>query len=390
MSSEGIYHYVYRITNLVESKHYYGKRSSKIEPHLDLGKKYFSSSKDKNFIKDQKENPQNYKYKVVFICKSARRAIELETTLHDMFDVGRNQSFYNKVKQNGNGFDSTGIVVVKNSLGETFSVSVDDPRFISGELKHVNVGKITVKNSLGETFSVSVDDPRFISGELVGANAGNVIVKDIHGNTFSVSVDDPRYISGELKHVATDMVVVKNSLGNKFSVSKDDPRYSSGELVGIAKGMVVVKNSLGETFSVSKDDPEYISGELVGVNAGNVIVKNSLGETFSVSKDDPRFISGELVGVTTGMTVAKDIHGNTFSVSVDDPRYISGELKHAADGYKHTSEAKRKMSDRNKGTKLVYNIELDKSMRLKQEEAINLVKSNTGWKLGRKPKDVIY
>ena len=262
MSSEGIYHYVYRITNLVESKHYYGKRSSKIEPHLDLGKKYFSSSKDKNFIKDQKENPQNYKYKVVFICKSARRAIELETTLHDMFDVGRNQSFYNKVKQNGNGFDSTGIVVVKNSLGETFSVSVDDPRFISGELKHVNVGKITVKNSLGETFSVSKDDPGYISGELVGANAGNVIVKDIHGNTFSVSVDDPRY--------------------------------------------------------------------------------------------------------------------------------ISGELKHAADGYKHTSEAKRKMSDRNKGTKLVYNIELDKSMRLKQEEAINLVKSNTGWKLGRKPKDVIY
>ena len=230
MSSEGIYHYVYRITNLVESKHYYGKRSSKIEPHLDLGKKYFSSSRDKDFMRDQKENPQNYKYKVVFICKSARRAIELETTLHDMFDVGRNQSFYNKVKQNGNGFDSTGIVVVKNSLGET--------------------------------------------------------------------------------------------------------------------------------FSVSKDDPEYISGELVGVNTGNVIVK--------------------------------DIHGNTFSVSVDDPRYISGELKHAADGYKHTSEAKRKMSDRNKGTKLVYNIELDKSMRLKQEEAINLVKSNTGWKLGRKPKDVIY
>ena len=230
MSSEDIYHYVYRITNLVESKHYYGKRSSKIEPHLDLGKKYFSSSKDKNFIKDQKENPQNYKYKVVFICKSARRAIELETTLHDMFDVGRNQSFYNKAKQNGNGFDSTGIVVVKNSLGET--------------------------------------------------------------------------------------------------------------------------------FSVSKDDPGYISGELVGANAGNVIVK--------------------------------DIHGNTFSVSVDDPRYISGELKHVADGYKHTSEAKRKMSDRNKGTKLVYNIELDKSMRLKQEEAINLVKSNTGWKLGRKPRDVIY
>ena len=149
-----------------------------------------------------------------------------------------------------------------------------------------------------------------------------------------------------------------------FAESRYSILYPTNSLFVLSSCLVVVKNSLGETFSVSKDDPEYISGELVGVNAGNVIVKNSLGETFSVSKDDPGYISGELVGANADNVIVKDIHGNTFSVSVDDPRYISGELKHAADGYKHTSEAKRKMSDRNKGTKLVYNIELDKSMRL--------------------------
>ena len=43
MTSNIIYHYVYRITNLINNKHYYGKRSSKIEAKLDLGLKYYSS-----------------------------------------------------------------------------------------------------------------------------------------------------------------------------------------------------------------------------------------------------------------------------------------------------------------------------------------------------------
>lgn len=40
------FHYVYRITNLLENKHYYGSRSSK---ELDIGIKYFTSSKDISF-----------------------------------------------------------------------------------------------------------------------------------------------------------------------------------------------------------------------------------------------------------------------------------------------------------------------------------------------------
>ena len=50
------YHYVYRITNKVCRKHYYGVRSSNNHPKQDIGIQYFSSSYDKDFIKDQKEN----------------------------------------------------------------------------------------------------------------------------------------------------------------------------------------------------------------------------------------------------------------------------------------------------------------------------------------------
>ena len=108
MTSKIIYHYVYRITNLVENKHYYGKRSSKVHPKLDIGIKYFSSSKDKQFKQDQLDNPSHYKYKIICIKDSSQEAIELESRLHYLFDVGRNQSFYNRARQTKNGWDFAG------------------------------------------------------------------------------------------------------------------------------------------------------------------------------------------------------------------------------------------------------------------------------------------
>jgi hypothetical protein len=109
MTSNTIYHYVYRITNLVEKKHYYGKRSSKCDPKKDLGVKYFSSSTDKEFREDQKLNPQNYRYKIVARFNTSSKAITRESKLHSIFNVGVNPSFYNKVKQKSTWFDSTGI-----------------------------------------------------------------------------------------------------------------------------------------------------------------------------------------------------------------------------------------------------------------------------------------
>jgi sRNA-binding regulator protein Hfq len=102
-------HYVYRISNIKENKHYYGVRSSSIEPKLDLGVKYFSSSSDKEFINEQKENKYKFKYKIIKTFETRKEAINLEIFLHNKFDVGCNVSFYNKSKQSGNKFDRSGI-----------------------------------------------------------------------------------------------------------------------------------------------------------------------------------------------------------------------------------------------------------------------------------------
>ena len=103
------YNYTYRITNKIEGKHYYGKRSTDTIPSQHLGVKYFSSSKDVEFIKDQKNNPQNYKYKIIKMHDSAKAAIEHEIVLHNKFNVGKNTKFYNRCKQSAKGFDTTGI-----------------------------------------------------------------------------------------------------------------------------------------------------------------------------------------------------------------------------------------------------------------------------------------
>lgn len=92
------YHYVYRITHLVEGKHYYGVRSSNVHPSKDIGIKYFSSSTNKEFINEQKKNPQNFKYKVVRIYPDRERAALLEINLHAKFNVSHNESFINLAK----------------------------------------------------------------------------------------------------------------------------------------------------------------------------------------------------------------------------------------------------------------------------------------------------
>tara|TARA_B110000090_G_scaffold201325_1_gene243260 strand:+ start:213 stop:860 length:648 start_codon:yes stop_codon:yes gene_type:complete len=110
------YHYVYRITNTKINKHYYGTRSSRIEPSKDIGVKYFSSSSDVSFRDDQNNNPQNYKYTIVSEFDSRESAVELEVALHIKFDVGVNESFYNKAKQTSTGFDAFGIKRTKQQV----------------------------------------------------------------------------------------------------------------------------------------------------------------------------------------------------------------------------------------------------------------------------------
>ena len=58
--------YVYRITNILTNKHYYGSRTTKVKQGNTLQEdllSYQSSSRDKIFKADMKENSQNINLK---------------------------------------------------------------------------------------------------------------------------------------------------------------------------------------------------------------------------------------------------------------------------------------------------------------------------------------
>lgn len=102
------YHYTYQITNIKLQRHYIGVRSSKIHPFKDIGVVYFSSSIDKDFIANQKQNPYDYEYKILGLFASRRYAMQHEIELHETYDVARNPRFFNRARQTCTGFDWVG------------------------------------------------------------------------------------------------------------------------------------------------------------------------------------------------------------------------------------------------------------------------------------------
>jgi len=140
-----MYYYVYCITNTLINKHYIGYRKSKCLPKEDLGIKYFSSSRNKQFIKLQKEHPEIFQYSIIEIFDNHEDALSLEIALHDKFNVAANENYYNMSKQTSKKFSTTGI-----SLSESHKLKIGSA--ISGrtqtkEWVEKRINKITGKNN---------------------------------------------------------------------------------------------------------------------------------------------------------------------------------------------------------------------------------------------------
>ena len=154
-----MYHYVYKLEHIETKQFYIGSRTSVKHPSLDS---YMGSMKT--------WTPDKTKLKKIII--------------KDDFDDRESATLYESVLIQEN---------ILDTLNENYYIPT----------KGFNtIGQVTVRNKGGDTFNVSINDPRYISGELIsisyGIHLNKVPVKDIDGNKFSVSKDDPRYISGEL------------------------------------------------------------------------------------------------------------------------------------------------------------------------------------------------
>lgn len=220
------YHYLYKTTNLLNSTYYYGIHST---GNLEDG--YLGSGKYlRNSIR--KYGKENFKREILEFFDNridlakAEENIITESMLKDKYCMN--------IKYGGD-YGSLGMVNVKDKEGKGFSVLIDDPRYLSGELVGVTKYNFMVKDKEGNIFQIHKNDPRYLSGELTGITKGYIPVKYKEGNTCMVSTNDPRYLSGELTHVTKGKIMVKDKEENTFQINIDDSRYLSGELVPIWK-----------------------------------------------------------------------------------------------------------------------------------------------------------
>ena len=127
------FHYTYRITNIKEGMYYYGVHSCDCLPKEDIGVKYLSSSTDFDFIQNQKDNPQDYKYKVIKIFEARKEANKHEQFLHKKFNVRLHEKFYNKWNANDKFDPATISIGNQHNKGRKHSPEVNAKKICIGE-----------------------------------------------------------------------------------------------------------------------------------------------------------------------------------------------------------------------------------------------------------------
>lgn len=223
------YHYFYKITNNINNHYYYGIHSTD-----DLDDGYMGSGTRLRYAYE-KYGIENFTKEILKFFETREELARYESEVVTEVLV-KDTNCYNIALGGDSGATTIGTATVKDQNGNIMQVSVDDPRYLSGELVGHTKGKVNVKDEFGNNMQVPIDDPRYLSGELVGCSKGNFNARDDLGNIYYITKNDPRYLSGELVGLTKNHILVKDNNNNCFSVPSDDPRYLSGKLKPIWSG----------------------------------------------------------------------------------------------------------------------------------------------------------
>jgi hypothetical protein len=181
---DGKYHYTYRITNKLQNKHYYGVRTSSIDPFLDLGTVYFSSSKIVSPM--VRQTPNNFKFKILKCFNTRQEANIHEIGIHEKFKVSENENFYNLAKHTSTMFCPFGNIWITNGvdnkiIGKSDAIPESWRRGIVRKSDFKNVW-ITDGN-INKKWLREVELPYgFVLGRTAKSTKNRIMITDGHSN----------------------------------------------------------------------------------------------------------------------------------------------------------------------------------------------------------------
>ena len=272
-------YYTYLIGWSSINRWYYGCQYGKNSNPNNLWTNYFTSSKVVKDCRAKYGEPDIIEIRKTFSDKN--KCLDWEHRVLEKLNVSEQVKWLNKKSGTGKSITTTvnvkcsvtGIYIGPVEINHSLYLSGDyipfnrgvkkGPSITKGRSKPRNVGKTVVSDKNGVFYSVSVNDPRIVSGELTHwlktiAYIKNIITGEIIQHTRAKDLPEG------FCHLAKGKTNVKDKDGNKFQVSSADKRILSGELIPVHKGKKMKNPELNSRKKEAngkwsgKSDKEYL------------------------------------------------------------------------------------------------------------------------------------
>ncbi len=287
-----MYFVLYKTICLENGKIYIGAHSCK-----DLEDGYLGSgSLIKTAIK--KYGKEKFKREILEFYKSEVEMYEREKQFITEEFVKLSDN-YNLSPGGMLGFSSKNTIPVFDENGKCFRISKDDPRWISGELKHNRKGYITVQDDSGLRLEIKRNDPKFTSGEFKSIVKGKTLI--YHKELKCFKMIDKMEFNEEI-HVRAGCFIspeAAKARAEKAKIKRKQREKTPGELFALEqfkysnRGKMNVRDENGNISKVNVDDPR------VNVTLFHIRKNQKMSEDFMLKKEKFEYVlkspTGEIV-----------------------------------------------------------------------------------------------
>ena len=323
LGDDNKYHFTYKITNKINNKYYYGKHTTR-----KLNDKYKGSGLQL-LAAYNKYGIENFIFEILEFYNSeqqlrdAEKALITETVIKDP-----NSYNINIGGQGGQNVRMRGKIAVKDKDGNTRSMSLNDPRYLSGEYHTTMYGRVAVKDKDGNTFSVLKTDPRYLNGELVGASKGWCNLINIKTGklerveSFRCGVTHMSPFKGKASHANCSEVYTLDGIKTYIPKSDPivDPYYTYADYMKYGRKFKL-RCPDGKVILVDRDDPKMHSNQYILLNSKRYNYKSSDGCIYKLYKNDPKIFELKLLPPIHARLVAKKFQLTTMQYIKHDVPY---------------------------------------------------------------------
>lgn len=224
------YNYFYKITNNINNHFYYGIHST---DNLDDG--YMGSGSRLKFAY-KKYGIENFTKEILKFFDTREECAEYEAEMITE-ELQTDINCYN-IAGGGDGFASSGTITAKSKDGEYYQISINDPKWLSGEF----VGSTT-----GFTNCIDIETGKYVQlpneyfiknkDKYKGVLYNKCVCTNKETNTrIIVSCEEFKNNRNKYETTFGKKLTYKDKYGKYFFVAYDDERVLNGELVPIWKG----------------------------------------------------------------------------------------------------------------------------------------------------------